>query len=88
MMQIANSSDSGLEAVLPGEFDLLTFLAENLNHVYTKEELFRKIWDMDSIGDITTVTVHIKKNWEKIKFDTSKSQYIETIWEVGYRLKV
>lgn len=43
------------------EFDLLTFLAENPNHVYTKEELFREIWDMDSIGDIATVTVHIKK---------------------------
>ena len=43
------------------EFDLLTFLAENPNHVFTKEELFREIWDMDSIGDIATVTVHIKK---------------------------
>ena len=39
------------------EFDLLTFLAENPNHVYSKEELFREIWDMDSIGDIATVTV-------------------------------
>ena len=42
------------------EFDLLTFLAENPNHVYTKEELFREIWDMDSIGDIATVTVDRK----------------------------
>ncbi|MDE7428187.1 MAG: response regulator transcription factor, partial [Lachnospiraceae bacterium] len=47
------------------EFDLLTFLAENPNHVYSKEELFREIWDMDSIGDIATVTVHIKKIREK-----------------------
>lgn len=70
------------------EFDLLTFLAENPNHVYTKEELFREIWDMDSIGDIATVTVHIKKIREKIEYDTSKPQYIETIWGVGYRFKV
>ena len=70
------------------EFDLLTFLAENPNHVFTKEELFRKIWDMDSIGDIATVTVHIKKIREKIEFDTAKPQYIETIWGVGYRFKV
>ena len=70
------------------EFDLLTFLAENPNHVYTKEELFREIWDMDSIGDIATVTVHIKKIREKIEFDTAKPQYIETIWGVGYRFKV
>jgi len=70
------------------EFDLLTFLAENPNHVFTKEELFNKIWDMESIGDIATVTVHIKKIREKIEFDTSKPQYIETIWGVGYRFKV
>ena len=67
------------------EFDLLTFLAENPNHVYTKEELFREIWDMESIGDIATVTVHIKKIREKVEMDTSKPQYIETIWGVGYR---
>ena len=70
------------------EFDLLTFLAENPNHVFTKEELFREIWDMDSIGDIATVTVHIKKIREKIEFDTAKPQYIETIWGVEYRFKV
>ena len=70
------------------EFDLLTFLASHPNHVYTKEELFREIWDMESIGDIATVTVHIKKIREKIEVDTSNPQYIETIWGVGYRFKV
>lgn len=70
------------------EFDLLTFLAENPNRVFRKEDLFRKIWDMDSIGDIATVTVHIKKIREKVEADTSKPQYIETIWGVGYRFKL
>lgn len=70
------------------EFDLLTFLASNPNHVYSKEELFREIWDMESVGDIATVTVHIKKIREKIEFNTAKPQYIETIWGVGYRFKV
>jgi DNA-binding response OmpR family regulator len=70
------------------EFDLLTFLAAHPNHVYTKDELFSEIWDMESIGDIATVTVHIKKIREKIEFDTSNPQYIETIWGVGYRFKV
>ena len=79
----------GEETAFTGkEFDLLTFLAEHPNHVYTKEELFREIWDMDSIGDIATVTVHIKKIREKIEFDSAKPQYIETIWGVGYRFKV
>ena len=70
------------------EFDLLTFLAENPNHVFTKEELFREIWDMESIGDIARVTVHIKKIREKIELNTAKPQYIETIWGVGYRFKL
>lgn len=70
------------------EFDLLLFLANNPNKVFSKDELFRNIWDMESIGDIATVTVHIKKIREKIEYDTSKPQYIETIWGVGYRFKV
>ena len=70
------------------EFDLLTFLAEHPNHVFTKEELFREIWDMESIGDIATVTVHIKKIREKIELNPTKPQYIETIWGVGYRFKL
>ncbi len=70
------------------EFDLLTFLAQNPNRVFTKDELFREIWDMESVGDIATVTVHIKKIREKIEYNTAKPQYIETIWGVGYRFKV
>ena len=70
------------------EFDLLTFLADNPNHVYSKEELFREVWGMESLGDIATVTVHIKKIREKIEKDTANPQYIETIWGVGYRFKL
>ncbi len=70
------------------EFDLLTFLATNPNRVFSKEELFKKLWDMDSIGDIATVTVHIKRIREKIELDSTKPQYIETIWGVGYRFKL
>ena len=70
------------------EFDLLVFLAKHPNRVYTKEELFKEIWEMDSVGDIATVTVHIKKIREKIEYNTSKPQYIETIWGVGYRFKI
>ena len=70
------------------EFDLLAFLAAHPNRVYTKEELFQEIWKMESIGDIATVTVHIKKLREKIEMENAvKPQYIETIWGVGYRFK-
>lgn len=70
------------------EFDLLTFLAEHPNHVYSKEELFKEIWEMESVGDIATVTVHIKKIREKIEDNKSNPRYIETIWGVGYRFKL
>lgn len=69
------------------EFDLLYFLAKNPNHVFPKEELFQQIWGVGPIGDIATVTVHIKKIREKIEEDTSNPEYIETIWGVGYRFK-
>ena len=72
------------------EFDLLTFLAQNPNRGFYKRKSFfqGKIWDMESVGDIATVTVHIKKIREKIEYNNAKPQYIETIWGVGYRFKV
>ena len=70
------------------EFDLLVFLAEHPDKVFTKQELFKEIWGMESVGDITTVTVHIKKIREKLEDDSSTPRYIETIWGVGYRFKV
>ncbi len=69
------------------EFDLLTFLAEHPNRVFTKEELFSEIWEMELVGDIATVTVHVKKIREKIESGKGKPEYIETIWGVGYRFK-
>jgi DNA-binding response OmpR family regulator len=69
------------------EFDLLTFLAQNPNRVFTKEELFKTIWEMDPSGDIATVTVHIKKIREKVENDSQNPDYIETIWGKGYRFK-
>ena len=70
------------------EFDLLTYLAERPNRVFTKDDLFRAIWAMEAVGDTATVTVHIKKIREKIEVNSSDPQYIETIWGVGYRFKL
>ncbi|MGI2328299.1 response regulator transcription factor [Planococcus sp. YIM B11945] len=69
------------------EFDLLLFLASHPNHVFTKEDLFDRLWGMESFGDLTTVTVHIRKIREKIETVPSTPEYIETIWGVGYRFK-
>lgn len=69
------------------EFDLLLFLAMHPDHVFSKEQLFEQIWGIDSFGDISTVTVHIRKIREKIEVESSHPQYIETIWGAGYRFK-
>mgnify|MGYP004541104365 CR=1 FL=1 len=73
---------------LNGEEKVFTTKEIDPNRVFTKDELFNKIWDMESLGDIATVTVHIKKIREKIEVNTAKPQYIETIWGVGYRFKM
>lgn len=70
------------------EFDLLLHLAENPNRVFSKDELFEKIWGFDALGDTATVTVHIGRVREKIEVSTSEPQYIETVWGSGYRLRV
>lgn len=66
------------------EFDLLEFLAENPNHTFSKDLLFDRIWGMDAIGDVSTVTVHIQRIRDKLGEDGGK--YIETVWGVGYRM--
>ena len=70
------------------EFDLLLYLAENPNRVFSKIELFEKIWGYDALSDTATVTVHIGRVREKIETNTSHPQYIETVWGTGYRLRV
>jgi len=70
------------------EFDLLLLLVSNPNRVFTKEELFERIWGLDCFGGVATVTVHIRKLREKIEFDPSNPEYIETLWGVGYRFTV
>ena len=80
---------NGIEVILTTkEFDLLWFLAKNPNRVFSKDELFDRIWGMESLGEVATVTVHIRKLREKIEKDASNPQYIETIWGAGYRFNI
>ena len=76
----------GKEVVLTNkEFDLLAFLAQNPNIVFSKETLFDRIWGLDAAGDTPTVTVHIGRLREKLERDPSHPRYIETVWGAGYR---
>lgn len=79
----------GTELKLPNrEFELLRFLAENPNLVFSKEELFEKIWGFDYVSDAATVSVHVNRLREKIEDDARNPRIIETVWGVGYRLNL
>ena len=80
---------NGSEVILTAkEFDILKILAMNPNKVFSKDNIFNKVWGVDSFGDVGTVTVHIRKLREKIEVDPSNPKYIETIWGVGYRFEL
>ena len=78
----------GKEVTMPNkEFALLLFLAEHPGIVFSKETLFERIWGEDSLGDTATVSVHVNRIREKIETSTTKPEYIETVWGVGYRFR-
>lgn len=70
------------------EFELLLFLATNPNIVFSKTSLLDKIWGLDSLADVATVTVHINRIREKIEEDSSNPKFIETVWGAGYRFRI
>ncbi|MDO4517082.1 MAG: response regulator transcription factor [Bacillota bacterium] len=79
---------NGREKTMTGkEYDLLLFLAEHPDTVFSKDRLFDNVWGMDAYGDVSTVTVHIKHIRDKIEIDPEHIQYIETVWGVGYRFR-
>ena len=70
------------------EFDLLLFLAENPNIVFSKKTLIKRIWGLDAVGNTATVTVHINRLREKLESGPVPVSYIQTVWGAGYRFKV
>jgi len=70
------------------EYELLLFFVSNPDAVFSKEQLYEKIWGMDAFGDLKTVAVHINRIREKIEKDAQNPIYIQTVWGAGYRFKV
>ena len=83
------ASVDGRELTLKNkEFELLLFLLRHPNQVFSREDLYEMIWGLESMGDNITVAVHINRLREKIETDPSNPEYIQTVWGVGYRLKI
>jgi len=75
-------------SLTPKEFDILLFLMENPNRVYSKEDLFERVWGLDALGDGDTVVVHVRRLREKIEPEPQNPQYVETVWGAGYRFRI
>jgi DNA-binding response OmpR family regulator len=77
---------NGREIILAHkEYELLYFLASHEEMVFSKEQLYDKIWGEDMYGDMKTVAVHINRLREKIEKDPANPLHIQTIWGAGYR---
>ena len=69
------------------EYEMLQFFMLNADIVFSREDLYEKIWGLEAMGDNATVAVHINRLREKIERDPSKPRYIQTVWGAGYRFK-
>ncbi|WP_425489238.1 response regulator transcription factor [Alkalicella caledoniensis] len=79
---------NGQEVDLPTkEFELLKFLALNPKQVFSRDQLYEQIWGYDSLGEATTVTVHIKRLRQKIEKNPAEPKFIRTVWGVGYKFE-
>lgn len=79
----------GEEVTMPArEYELLLFLAENPNIVFSKDRIFDRVWGFDALGDASTVTVHIQRIRDKIEKHDKQGKYIETVWGAGYRFNI
>jgi len=72
----------------PKEFEILLFLMDNPNRVYSKDELFERVWGLEALGDGDTVVVHIRRLREKIEPEPQNPQFVETVWGAGYRFRI
>lgn len=68
------------------EFDIVEFLAGNVNQIFDRERIYEAVWGFDAEGDSGVIKEHIRKIRNKLVEITGK-EYIETVWGMGYRWK-
>lgn len=79
--------DNKIVSLAAKEFELLSFLANNPNQVFSKEQLFEQVWGFEEFGDVNTIAVHVRKIREKIEENPSSPVFIKTVWSVGYKFQ-
>lgn len=88
------SLDSGSRVVALGgreidltarEFDLLFYLAQNHDRVYSRSQLLDAVWGYSHDGYEHTINTHINRLRNKLKRSDGLSDFIQTVWGVGYK---
>jgi DNA-binding response OmpR family regulator len=81
------ASQDGVELALTGrEFDLLEFFVKRPNQAFSRSELLSAVWGW-TVGDLSTVTVHVRRLREKIERQLSVPEHVVTVWGIGYRFE-
>ena len=72
----------------PLELKILTLLMENPNRVFSIEEIYERVWNEQVVGNVDTVTVHIRRIREKIEINSKEPRYLKVVWGLGYKLEL
>jgi DNA-binding response OmpR family regulator len=72
----------------PKEFDLLVALAGHPGRLFTREQLLRRVWGYESLGNSATVDVHVLRLRRKLGDTAQNCRWIRTVWGAGYRFNM
>ncbi len=79
--------DGELVSLTPTEYDILKFLMEHPNEVYSPKQIYQKVWDDYPYGSENTVAVHIRHLREKIEYNPAEPRYLKVVWGQGYKIE-
>ena len=79
---------NGTEVELrPKEFELLWFLATHPGRVFSREQVLEEVWNYAGFGDLSTITVHMRRLREKVEIDPMQPRHLKTVWGLGYKFE-
>lgn len=81
------TSEGNPVKLTPIELKIFTLLMENPNHVFSIEEIYERVWNEDAVGNLDTVSVHIRRIREKIEINPSEPRYLKVVWGIGYKIE-
>lgn len=79
--------DGDIVKLTATEYKILLFLAENMGHIFSIDQIYENVWNEISFGSENTVAVHIRKIREKIEINPKEPKYLKVVWGIGYKIE-